>query len=170
MPRDTLRTVALVASTLLLVDLCLDWQRASVSMPGVVAVEAGSSGWSGVGLFAGIAALVVVGCEIARRTGHGERPGLTAWAAVIACGAVILAVLDQTSLVVAPHMHIAVKAGSTLWPAWVGLGLSLLAAAAAVAAAGGALTRERAPRTGRADGPAPPGRTPGRPPAPPAPR
>jgi hypothetical protein len=126
--------VALVASVLFLVVLSLDWQVATVRVPGVVELRAGASGWSGAGLLAGLSAIVVVAAETARLRGRSVAPVFTAGAALVALGAMVVALLVGDADVVAPVGGAAVEVDSTRWPAWAGLVLAAVAAAAALIA------------------------------------
>ena len=120
------RPVIAVAATLFVLDLFLGWQRVAVRMP-ALDVHATASGWSGWGTLAGLCALVALALAIAR----------PASAATVALG---LGTLVFTSLeVLTGHASVDVGASmmrvhvdTTLWPAWVGLALAGVMAAAAV--------------------------------------
>src|SRR5512132_3870285 len=107
------RPVMAVAATLFVVDLFLGWQRVAVQMP-AIDVRSTASGWGGWGALVG------------RTT-----------PATVALG---LGVLVFTALqVLAGHANVDVGASmmrvhvdTTLWPAWVGLALAGVMAAAAV--------------------------------------
>jgi hypothetical protein len=89
----------------LVVDLFFGWQRADVHMNGVLAAHTTSSGWNGTGAFAGACAL-----------------GLTALA-VFAGGAHV----GVATSMMRAHVD------TTLWPAWMGLGLATAVAMITVA-------------------------------------
>jgi hypothetical protein len=133
--------VAACAASLLLVDLFLDWQRVAMQMGGLVDVRTAASGWSGWGALAGICAIAVLVLVIAR----GPSPAVAA----LALAALLFTMVE----VLAGHAHVDVGASmmrlrvdTTLWPAWVGLALAgVMAAAAAVPFL--ARPRERGPAT-----------------------
>src|SRR5512132_1224862 len=120
------RPVIAVAATLFVVDLFLGWQRVAVQMP-AIDVRSTASGWGGWGALAGLCALVLLTLAIVGRTTP----------ATVALG---LGVLVFTALeVLAGHANVDVGASmmrvhvdTTLWPAWVGLALAGVMAAAAV--------------------------------------
>jgi hypothetical protein len=124
--RQRARPVIAVAATLFVVDLFLGWQRVAVSMP-ALDVRSTASGWGGWGALAGLCALGLLTLAIVGRT----------TAATVALG---LGVLVFTALeVLAGRAHVDVGASmmrvhvdTTLWPAWVGLALAGVMAAAAV--------------------------------------
>ena len=134
------RPVIAIASTLFVLDLFLGWQRVAVSMPAidVRATASGGGGWSAL---AGLCALVLLALAIIGR----------ASAATVALG---LGTLVFTALeVLTGHANVDVGASmmrvhvdTTLWPAWVGLALAgVMAAAAAIPYL--ALPGERTPTT-----------------------
>ena len=134
------RPVIAIASTLFVLDLFLGWQRVAVSMP-AIDVRATASGWSGWSALAGLCALVLLALAIIGR----------ASAATVALG---LGTLVFTALeVLTGHANVDVGASmmrvhvdTTLWPAWVGLALAgVMAAAAAIPYL--ALPGERTPTT-----------------------
>ena len=120
------RPVIAVAATLFIADLFLGWQRVAVAMP-ALDVRSTASGWNGWGALAGLCALVLLSLAIVRR----------ASAATVALG---LGTLLFTALeVLTGHARVDVGASmmrvhvdTTLWPAWVGLALAGVMAAAAV--------------------------------------
>jgi hypothetical protein len=72
-----------------LVVLFLDWHRTTVDIAGVTHVEASTSGWSGWGLLAGIAAIVLVALNV-RRQRRGQEPDATFGIADLVLGVVIV--------------------------------------------------------------------------------
>lgn len=120
--------VAGAAASLLLADLFLSWQRVGMRMGGLFDVRTSSSGWSGWGAVAGICAIAVLVLVIAR--------GPAGAIAAVALGALLFTAIA----VLAGHAHVDVgtsmmriQVDTTLWPAWVGLALAgLMAAAAAI--------------------------------------
>jgi hypothetical protein len=132
--RRTGYAVALAASLLLAADLLLPWQSASVRVGDAVALEATSIGWDGVGLVAGVGALVVAVASGSALAGGREHPRLVLTAALTALAATVLAAFAESATVVVPAAEVAVQADSARWPAWVGLALALVAAGAALVA------------------------------------
>jgi hypothetical protein len=134
------RLVIAVTAALFVVDLFLGWQRVAVQMP-ALDVRSTASGWGGWGALAGLCALVLLTLAIVGRTTQ----------ATVALG---LGVLVFTALeVLTGHATVDVGASmmrlhvdTTLWPAWVGLALAGVMAAAAVVPSL-ALPGERTPTT-----------------------
>jgi hypothetical protein len=109
---------------LVVLDLFLDWQKASVSVAGVVNIHTASSGWAGWGFVVGILAIVVI---VAALTRH------VAWTLGLAIAMLIataLAAFIGETNVSTPGVGVAVE--TTLWPAWVGVGLAAVTTAAAL--------------------------------------
>jgi hypothetical protein len=138
--QQRVRPLIAVAATLFVVDLFLGWQQVAVSMP-LIDVRATASGWSGWGALAGLCALTLLTLAIIGR----------ASAATVALG---LGTLVFTALeLLTDHANVDVGASmmrvhvdTTLWPAWVGLALAgVMAAAAAIPYL--ALPGERTPTT-----------------------
>ena len=121
------RPVIAVAATLFVVDLFLGWQRVAVTMP-AIDVRSTASGWSGWGALAGLCAVVLLALAIVDRT--------SAATVALGLGALVFTAIE----VLAGHATVDVGASmmrvhvdTTLWPAWVGLALAgVMAAAAAV--------------------------------------
>jgi hypothetical protein len=124
--RSAATLVAAGAAALLLVDLFLDWQKSAVEVAGIVNIESTVSGWHGWGFLAGFAALVLMALVATAAT----PPVFNAGAAIV--------VLTTTSLAVfagsadAPLGPAATVDASTLWAAWVGLVLAVVAFCAAL--------------------------------------
>jgi hypothetical protein len=128
--------VLLVAGALLLVDLFLTWQDASVRVTGVH-VDAGVSGWSGWGILAGmllIALLAWAAIQFVRPQADDEdHPGRSlaiAGLGVAVLGTVIGRFEDTAKTAVDVPMAM-VRVGARNWPAWTGLGLAVIVAVAA---------------------------------------
>jgi hypothetical protein len=120
------RPVIAVAATLFIADLFLGWQRVAVDMP-ALDVRSTASGWSGWGALAGLCALVLLSLAIVRHA--------SAATVVLGLGALLFTALE----VLTGHANVDVGASmmrvhvdTTLWPAWVGLALAGVMAAAAV--------------------------------------
>jgi hypothetical protein len=121
------RPVIAVAATLFIVDLFLGWQRVTMHMPTVIEVRNTTSGWSGWGALAGLCALVLLALVVAGRPLRAT--------AGLGLGALLFTAIE----VLAGNAHVDVGASmmrlqvdTTLWPAWVGLALAGVMAAATV--------------------------------------
>jgi hypothetical protein len=112
--------VALVACVLLIGDLFLHWERSSVPVIGTDRVETGTSGWAGEGIVAGLLAIVLVLLLVRALTGH-DHPLLTLVASLAMLGAAAVALVAGGS-------------DATHWPAWLGLGLAVVATGACLVA------------------------------------
>jgi hypothetical protein len=108
--------VALAACVLLLVDLFLHWERSTVPVIGTDQLQTGTSGWAGQGIVAGLLAIAVAILLARALTGH-DHPLLT----LVVC----LAMLAAALVAVADGGH---------WPAWLGLGLAVVATGACLVA------------------------------------
>jgi hypothetical protein len=114
------------AATLFLVDLFLGWQRVAMQMRGPFDVHNTTSGWSGWGALAGMCAIVLLVLALA-----GQRSPATA---ALGLGALLftsLQVLTGNAHVDMGASMMRVQVDTTLWPAWVGLALAGVVAAAA---------------------------------------
>jgi hypothetical protein len=122
------RQIIAVTATLFIVDLFLGWQRVAVHMPAVIDVRNTTSGWSGWGALAGLCAivlLVLVVAGAATRTTAGLGLGVLIFTAI--------EVLSGNAHVDLGASMMRVQVDTTLWPAWVGLALAgVMAAATAV--------------------------------------
>jgi hypothetical protein len=127
--------VLLGSAIVFLVVLFLDWHRTSVVVAGEGEAEAGSSGWSGWGLLAGICALALIGLELDRvlrkRSHEGQALVDLALAASLALATVAAVFTGEASVDAGAA---GVEVGSRLWPAWVGLALAAVTLVAALAA------------------------------------
>ena len=134
------RPVIAVAATLFVVDLFLGWQRVAVQMP-AIDVRSTASGCGGWGALAGLCALVLLTLAIVGRSSPAS--------VALGLGALVFTALE----VLAGRAHVDIGASmmrmhvdTTLWPAWVGLALAgVMAAAAAVPYL--AIPGERTPTT-----------------------
>lgn len=126
--------VVLGAALAFLVVLFLPWQEATVRVAGVVDLEERSSGWSGWGLAAGLVALVLLALQLGRlrardRAGHTGDLASALLAAALVAAAALAVFTGETSVAT---QAVGVEVGSTLWPAWLGLALAAVAAAASL--------------------------------------
>jgi hypothetical protein len=123
------------AGLLFILDLFLGWQKVSIAVSGVVDVEGTASGFRGWGLVAAVFAVVLVALVVAGlRAGPSvRRPfALTTSALGLAISGALAAFTGDASVHVQTN-GVGVEVESTLWPAWVGLVLAVVAAAAALA-------------------------------------
>jgi hypothetical protein len=127
-------TLVMLGSTLaFLVVLFLDWHRTTVDIAGVTRVQTESMGWSGWGLLAGMAAIVLVALNL-RRMRRGVEPEPTFGIVDLVLGvitvcATVAAVFSGTADV--QVAVVGVESGTILWPAWLGLVLSIVTAISA---------------------------------------
>lgn len=134
--RDVAAAVAAGAAVLLLADLSLGWHSVKVTSAGIVDIEATSSGWTNVGLVAGLVtiALLVYMIRPLRRAGAIDlvQAAVTAVLGLAALGFTIAAALAGSASVSAPEA--AVEVGSRLWPAYAGIGIAAVVAAGTLTA------------------------------------
>ncbi len=123
-------TVLLASGLLFLLDLFLEWQQASVSLP-LVSVEAGSSGWHGWGIAAGIAVAALLVWEGVRlRLEQTPQQLLVGAALAVLVAAFALAAFFGGAEVTSGGVTVTVAGHH--WPAWAGLVLALLVAGSGV--------------------------------------
>ena len=119
------RRVGLSTALAFLVVLFLPWHEVAVEVAGVVSVSATVSGWGGWGIAAGFLAAVLAAILAAR-------PRWEPFAApAVELGLAVAALLELSggrATVESTQVDAAVN--STLWAAWLGLGLAVVAAAA----------------------------------------
>ena len=132
-------SVALTGA-LLFVDLFLDWHRASVTVTGVVDVEAGSSAWAGWGALAGVLLIALLLWEGSRLVGAHFAQGASAAivSLMLALGVAAFTAIEffsGTADVQAGSL-VAVGVHGRQWPAYAGLVLAALLAVTAVAQLG----------------------------------
>lgn len=108
--------VGLLAGALL-VDLFLDWRRASVETPAVL-VDAGSAAIGGWGALAAVALVVLLGAVLA-----DARAGMLAGLAATAAGFVVIEFFTGAAQVDVAGA-VSVDTTQRLWPAYVGLVLA----------------------------------------------
>ena len=127
-------TCVMVGSALaFLVVLFLNWHRTTVDIAGVTHVEASTPGWSGWGLLAGIAAIVLVALNV-RRTRRGQEPDATFGIADLVLGVVIFSATVAAVFSGDADVTVGVVGvdnGTILWAAWLGLALSIVTAVSA---------------------------------------
>src|SRR5579871_6560401 len=124
--RDAAAAVAAGAAVLLLADLSLGWYSVDVSSAGVVWVTASSSGWTNLGLVAGLAAIAML-IYMIRPVRHSgvidlAQAAITSGLGFVVLGFTMAAALTGSASVTAPETTI--KVGSKLWPSYMGIGLS----------------------------------------------
>jgi hypothetical protein len=110
--------------------LFLDWQRVTVDVAGVVHVEETTIGWNGWGFLAGLIALALLTLMFAdaprSTTGEVLVSGFVPGALVLATALAVFTGDADTSIAGA----VAVEVDTSLWPAWLGLALAVIAAGA----------------------------------------
>lgn len=132
---------------LLFLDLFLDWQQVSVDAA-VMHVDAGSSGWHGWGIVAGVALAGLVLWEGSRRLQPEPSPSEALGAAAVALlvlGAVVASFQSGADVSVGV---VAVSVGGHTWAAYLGLALAAAVAAAALLRAALVSAATRPTRTG----------------------
>jgi hypothetical protein len=118
------RAVLVVTAFALFADLFLEWRDVSVRTSGV-AVDAGTSAWSGWGALAGVLLIAFLVLELARR-----RPVTAGVLALLASAFTIVefftgeADVDVTGVV-------SVSTDERLWPAYLGVALAVVLASGA---------------------------------------
>jgi hypothetical protein len=132
---------------LLFVDLFLDWHGASVSVTGVLDVEAGSSAWAGWGAIAGVLLVALLLWEGSRLAGADvvQRASAAIVSLVLALGVAVFTAIEffsGTADVQAGPL-VAVGVHGRQWPAYAGLVLATLLAVTAVAQLGRPAERHR---------------------------
>ena len=134
--RDVAAAGAAGAGVLLLADLSLGWHEVRVETSDLVSISTTSSGWTNLGLVAGLLTIAMLLFMIRplRRTGSVDllHAAVTAALGVAVAGFTIAAALTGSASITAPDT--AVEVGSSLWPAYVGIGIGAFLAAAAVTA------------------------------------
>ena len=134
--RDVAAAVAAGAGVLLLADLSLGWQSVTVTTAEIVTVKATSSGWTNVGLVAGLVtiAMIVYMIRPVRHAGSIDlmQAAVTAVLGIAAFGFTVAAAFTGSTSISAPET--AVEVGSRLWPVYVGIGLAAVVAAGVLTA------------------------------------
>jgi hypothetical protein len=113
-----------VTAFVLFADLLLEWREASVRTPGV-AVDAGTSAWSGWGAVAGVLLVAFLVLELPSR-----KPVAAATLALLA-GAFTFVEFFTGEAHVDVEGVVSVGTGDALWPAYLGLVLAVVLAAGA---------------------------------------
>jgi hypothetical protein len=124
-PQTWAAYVVVGGAFLLVLDLFLHWQKASVGVGSVVSIHTASSAWAGWGFVVGILAIAVISATLTRRV---------AWTLGLAMAMLVataLAAFTGEANVSTQGVGVAVQT-TTLWPAWVGLGLAAVTTAAAL--------------------------------------
>jgi hypothetical protein len=136
---------------LLLADLFLDWSTATVQLAGAIEVETGTSAWGGWGALAGLLLIAFLVLEISMFVGWMvASPRLLSAASIIAIAAAAFTYVEfftGTTSVTAGAVSISVD--ERLWPAWLGLVLAAIVAAAAVTRLALQARETAAPPSGR---------------------
>lgn len=125
---------AVAAGLLFLVDLFLGWERVSVRVGTMVDIDATASGFRGWGIAAAVFDVALL--ALVARHGIGSPPRRPRALIASALGLVIftsLAVYAVDADVNFQTSYVGLEANTTLWPAWIGLVLAIVAAAAALA-------------------------------------
>jgi hypothetical protein len=124
-PHPVARRVGLGAALAFIVALFLPWHEVAVDVAGVVSVSATVSGWNGWGIAAGLLAAVLAAILAAR-------PGWGLFAApAVGLGLAVTALLELAGgRATVETTQVSAAANSTLWAAWLGVGLAFVAAAA----------------------------------------
>jgi hypothetical protein len=133
--RDVAAAAAAGAAVLLLADLSLGWHDVKVAAGGVVDIETTASGWGDLGLVAGLLTIAMLVSMIRpMRVGEVDLPhaAVTALLGLGAFAFATAAALTGSASVTTPAA--AVRVESTLWPAYAGIGLGAIVAAAAITA------------------------------------
>jgi hypothetical protein len=126
----TARTLAAGAAALFVVTLFFDWTHVTVSTPGVQ-ISGGSSGWSGIGVAAGILAVVLLVYELRRLESNADEGTLVVLLGLGLIGCAAARFHDAATVNITGV--VGVDVGGRTWIAWVGLILAAVAAGAAVA-------------------------------------
>jgi hypothetical protein len=127
---QTARSLAAAAAALFVVTLFFDWTHVTVSTP-AVHISGGSSGWSGIGVAAGVVALVLLLYELRRLDSKADEGPLVVFLALGLLGFTLARFHDAATVNVTGV--VGVDVGGRTWMAWVGLILATVAAGAAVA-------------------------------------
>ena len=124
--RDVAAGIAAGAGVLLLADLALGWHSVSVTAVGVTAIETTASGWTDIGVVAGLAtiAMLVYMIRPVRHAGSIDlvQAAVTAVLGAVVLGFTIAAAFTGTASVTSPAA--AVEVSSRLWPVYAGIVLA----------------------------------------------
>jgi hypothetical protein len=134
--RDVAATVAAGAGVLLLADLSLGWHEVKVATAGIVDISATSSGWSGLGLVAGLLTIGMLVYMIRPLRHKGSidivQAAVAAVLGLAVFGFATAAALTGSASIKAPEA--AVEIGATMWPAYVAIALGAVVAGGVVTA------------------------------------
>lgn len=117
------RPTAIASALALFVVLFLDWREVSVQTP-AVSVDAGTSAWAGWGAVAGVLLVAYLVAELRFATSP-----LVPVAALLAAGFTVVEFFTGSASTSVAGV-VAVDVGAELWPAYVGLALAIMLAAA----------------------------------------
>jgi hypothetical protein len=125
-----------VIGSLLFIDLFLGWHRAGVSVSGIVDVHSDSSAWAGWGAFGGVLLIVLLFWEGLRLGGavvaQGIPGGIVSLTLALCVAAFTAVEFFSGTAGVQAGSLVAVGVHGRQWPAYVGLVLAGLLAAATV--------------------------------------
>lgn len=134
--RDVAAAVAAGVGILLLADLSLGWYDVKVAVAGVVNISATASGWGQVGTVAGLLTIAMLVYMIRPLRGSGTVTHMQAIVTAVlglgAFGFTVARALTGTASVTTPATTVQVQ--STLWPAYAGIALGTVIAAASITA------------------------------------
>jgi hypothetical protein len=122
-------TIAMLGAALaFIIALFLDWHRTSVDVAGVAQVRVETSGLSGWGWLAGAAACALIVVNLNHLRARKEIDPVLGiadllLAVLMACATVAVVFSGSSGVQAGP---VGVEAGTTLWPAWLALALSVV--------------------------------------------
>ncbi len=123
--------LVLGGAVLLFADLFLDWRKLTVDLP-ALQLNTGSSGWAGWGVVAGVLLVALLAWESARWAGYRSADP-DAIPAIMSLGVLAFVIVrffeDATNVSVGGVVNIG--EASRQWPAYAGLVLAVVVAAAA---------------------------------------
>jgi hypothetical protein len=122
------RAVVIVGSVLLLVLLALSWWKVSVTVAGTT-VDAGTPGWSGIGLLAGACLVALLAAELVQKNSFKRVRALLALGAF----AGVVASFFTGSASASYGNAVVVDTSSAGWPAYAALAVSAVIVVAAFA-------------------------------------
>lgn len=134
------RPIAIVSALALFVVLFLDWREVSVTTP-AVSVDAGTSAWAGWGAVAGVLLVAYLVAEL--RFGPSQ---VVPVLALLAAGFTVVEFFTGTASTDVAGV-VSVDTGAELWPAYVGVALAIVLAAASAVRLFGATRRLAPPPT-----------------------
>ncbi len=121
---------------ILLADLSLSWYSVSVTAAGITTIKTATSGWTNIGVAAGLVAIALLVFMIrpARHSGAIDfvQGAVTGALGLAVLGFTVAAAFTSTTSITAPAT--AITAGSRLWPAYAGIGLAAVLVAGTLTA------------------------------------